>query len=379
MIRKNKRGFVQKNTFGKKNVMIVSSMGPPPYLGGIENVVDTLIHSPLKEEYHFSVFDIFRRPDPSRTVFSKAYFAMRLPFLCLKHRCKNKATVAHIHFCSKNNFWKSSVCLITLKLLRVKTIFQLHGGNFDKFYQQSNPVIKNLIRFILTQPDFLIALSAYWHKFLYELSGSNNIYIVPNPINCELLSKYCDLRKKDIHKSVLLLGSIGHRKGHFDIVKALPLILSKNSNIHFYFAGVDEDSGATEELKQILSRDGGLNNVHFLGPVSGEDKLKLLASAGIVILPSYGENMPVSVLEGMAASKPIITTRVGALPEVIKDNVNGMLIDPGDWKALYEKILLSFENADFAYEMGVNAGKEAKEKYDVMSVSQVFDKIYKEL
>ena len=157
------------------------------------------------------------------------------------------------------------------------------------------------------------------------------------------------------------------------------MVLKKHPRVQFNFAGLDEDSGATDALKNLAQENDLSNNINFLGAVSGDQKLKLLGEAGVIILPSYGENMPISVLEGMAAWKPIITTRVGAIPEVITDNKNGILIDAGDWQALGEKLIDLFKNPNKALKVGQKAGETVREKWDVDKIMLVYKQIYKDL
>lgn len=363
----------------QKKVLIISSLGPPPYLGGIENVIDTLIKSSLSSSYDFSTFDTYRKPAPNRSVFSKAAFALRLPFQCAYYISKVRPHIAHIHFCSKTDFWKHSLCLFACKTMRIKTIFHLHGGSFDTIYNQYRPLTQSLVRFILAKADMIIALSTYWKDFLSTLVEKDKISIAPNPINCSQLSFFSNQETKILNPSVLLLGSLGKRKGHFDVIKAIPTVLSKHPLVHFYFAGLEEDYGATERLKELAEETNIITNVHFLGAVAGEEKLKLLGEAGIVILPSYGENMPISVLEGMAAWKPVISTRVGAIPEVIDDNESGILIDAGDWQALSQKISYLFDNPQDALQIGARAGKKVRKKWDVDIITLTFDQIYKNI
>lgn len=359
-------------------ILIISSLGPPPYLGGIENVIDTLVKSNLASSYEFSIFDTYRKPDQKRTFISKASFALRLPFQCANQIVKVKPRIAHIHFCSKTDFWKHSLCLLTCKTMRIKTIFHLHGGSFDTIYKGYHPWTQTLVRLILDRADIIVALSEYWKAFLSNLVTKNKIRIAPNPINCKQLSSFSNPENKVLNPSVVLLGSLGKRKGHFDVIKASSIVLAKHPLTQFYFAGLDEDYGATETLKKLAQDNNVASNVHFLGPVSGEKKLKLLGEAGIIILPSYGENMPISVLEGMAAWKPIISTRVGAIPEVLTDNKNGILIDAGDWQALGKKIIYLFDNPEITIQLGTKAGKKVRTKWDIDKIANIFDKIYKE-
>lgn len=95
--------------------------------------------------------------------------------------------------------------------------------------------------------------------------------------------------------------------------------------------------GGNGEVDRVMEsvrvlRLGGL--VHVLGWVSGDDKKALLETGDIFALPSHDEGLPVSILEAMSWAIPIIATRVGGIPELVREGKDGILIDPGDVPAL---------------------------------------------
>jgi glycosyltransferase involved in cell wall biosynthesis len=80
--------------------------------------------------------------------------------------------------------------------------------------------------------------------------------------------------------------------------------------------------------------------VIFAGPVFGADKVKLLAGADVMLLPSYSEGLPYALLEGMAAGIPVVATPVGAIPDVVAEGIHGLLVPPRDGKAIAEALAL---------------------------------------
>ena len=371
--------MLTKTTRYKAKVLIISSLGKPPYVGGIENVIDTMVKSDLSKSYKINIFDTYREPDPDRKIYQKLFFAIRLFFLCGYNILKNRPHIVHIHFCSRIDFWKHSICLIVSKILGRRTIFHLHGGSFDTFYQSYSPTKRSAVRLIFKIPNIIIVLSNYWYKFLSGLSPASEIRILPNPINCDKLSSHCKDQLENRERSILLLGSLGKRKGHYDVLKAMPEVLKHYPDAQVYFAGLDEDYGATETLQKLAENYKISNKVNFCGPVSGGAKLKLLGRSSIIILPSYAENMPISVLEGMAAKKPVISTRVGAIAEVLGNGECGILIDPGDWEALSKNIVYLFDDTNYANFIGELAHKKALENWDINKIIMSLDTIYKEL
>lgn len=97
----------------------------------------------------------------------------------------------------------------------------------------------------------------------------------------------------------------------------------------------------------------GLNDiVSFEGWVSGDKKINLLNKVDAYILPSYHEGLPISILEAMSYSLPIISTNVGGIPEILKNGENGFIITPGDKDAIYRAILELMNNEKLRMDMG---------------------------
>jgi glycosyltransferase involved in cell wall biosynthesis len=362
----------------KPRVLVIAALGDPPYVGGIQNVVDTLLHSELSETFEFSVFDTYRVPDPERTWFAKASYAARLPILCWARLWETRPDVVHIHFCSKVDFWKHAICLRVSRAYGAKTVFHLHGGTFDAFYEEMNQMEKSLTKRIFGFSDCVIALSDYWKGFLSQLVSPDRICILNNPIDCESLSPGTRAPDPD-QPTLLLLGSLGRRKGHYDVLKALPLVVKRHPRVKVLFAGADEDLGASENLLR-LTREADLSqHLEFLGPISFEPKVELLRTSTMMILPSHGENMPISVLEAMAARMPVVSTRVGALPEVLDGGAAGLLIEAGDWEALAQSINRLLDDPTFAERLGETAGERARSLWDVKHIAKQVDTVYRDV
>ena len=291
----------------KPKVLMVASLGEPPYVGGIENVVDTLLRSKLRESFELEVFDTYRAPDPGRTRLAKASYAVRLTHAFRARVRAAKPDVVHIHFCSKVDFWKSAICLRVARSCGVKTIYHLHGGLFADFFEAMSRAQKVLTKRIFRMPDRVIALSSYWKAVLSEIAPPKRIRILNNPIDCERLSKGERSPNPDL-PTVLLLGRVGKAKGHYDVLRALPLVVAKHRNLKVLFAGNEDEDGAMDTLKTLTEEAGLAAHVEFLGPVSFDPKVELLRTSTMMILPSHAENMPMSVLEGMAAGMPVISS-----------------------------------------------------------------------
>ena len=117
-----------------------------------------------------------------------------------------------------------------------------------------------------------------------------------------------------------------------------------------------------DELKQFAS-DKNLNNVSFVGFKSGDDLLKLITEASFTILPSQVyENCPMSILESMAVGTPVIGAKIGGIPELIEENVDGYTFKASAPTSLAEKMRLLWSHPDKRHEMGRKGSKKIHQR-----------------
>jgi glycosyltransferase involved in cell wall biosynthesis len=362
----------------KPKILVYAVMGPKPYTGGIENVVDTILRSSLTEEYEFEILDGYNEADFGRTRLRKAWNAIMLFLRCLAAMIRVGPHVVHIHVATHVDFWKSSLCMLAGQLTFRRTVFHLHGGGFDSIYEGYSPFTRFLVRRVFRRASRVIVLSSYWAEFVSAFVDRARIRVLPNPIECDSLAPPAGARSSGKH-NVLLLGSLGRRKGHFDVLEAIPPVVREFPSVVFNFAGAEEVPGTEGQLRELVAQKGLEDHVLFLGRVTGQQKLDLLHSTTIMILPSHSENMPVSVLEGMGAGLPIIASRVAAVPELLESGRAGRLVDAGDWRALAEEIKTLLRDPDLAARLGREARRKACALWDVKIVASRLSAIYGEL
>ena len=152
----------------------------------------------------------------------------------------------------------------------------------------------------------------------------------------------------------------------------------ERKDVSFIIAGapVEEEPG----LYDALDRKSGEYGDEFrLRPnVSNQEKNELYMGCDIFLLPTYAEGLPNALLEAMSFGLPVITTPVGAIPEVIKDGENGFLIDPGDAKALSDRIITLIEDPGLRETMGKNNIKSINTEFAQEKMIEKIDRIYQE-
>lgn len=261
-------------------------------------------------------------------------------FLCsifktAKLLASKRVDVIYIHTASKGSFFRKSVFCLIGKLFRKKVILHMHGGAFKEFYYGSDSIIKKYISFILTcVVDHLIVLTDGWNDwFVANFNFKSGPVTIRNSVN-----KIKSNNTNNVVTEVIFVGRLVKEKGVSDLLKAIKNI-GEEINYKVKIVGAGEDFFLKEALKLGIT-----SRVEFLGQVDRETSQNLIGSSDILVLPSYNEGLPIVILEAMSGHTSVIATNVGGIPEIIKNNETGILIEPGDVESLTEALSYLIRN-----------------------------------
>ena len=109
---------------------------------------------------------------------------------------------------------------------------------------------------------------------------------------------------------------------------------------------------------------GVSGHVEVMGWTAGDAKVDAFQSADVYCLPSYAENLPVSILEAMAARLPVVSTPVAGTPEEVLEGETGFLVQPGDRDALSDRLIRLLSDGALRTTMGQAGRKHAEENFD---------------
>ena len=248
--------------------------------------------------------------------------------------------ILHVQGASNASFWRKRIFIYIAKWFDKKVVYHMHGGGFGDFSRKHPQAVRRL----LEKCDVVIALSDYWKSFFESELHFKNVVVVKNVIAEPVINP-----NKTTCFSLLFLGLLGQNKGIYDLLDCLNEHKSVFSGKLKLFVG---GNGEISKATQIISKYGLSDIVSFEGWVSGDKKIELLNKVDAYILPSYHEGLPISILEAMSYSLPIISTNVGGIPEILKNGENGFIMSPGDKDAMYRAILELMNNEKLRLDMG---------------------------
>lgn len=237
--------------------------------------------------------------------------------------------IIHVHGSSYISFTRKSMVIRWAKILGFKIVYHIHGGAFKEFTAERG---ENVIRRTLDRCDAIICLSDYWHEYFAGQLGYDNVHVVPNMIDNPTDLK---IERTDSRVNCIFMGTICADKGIYDLVKVIADDQEYyRSRARFIIGGVGEN----DRLDEMIADYGIGDLVEQRGWIAGNDKIQLFNQADVLLLPSYIEGLPICILEAMSYGLPVLTTDVGAIPDVITHGVNGLIAKPGDLNTLNDNL-----------------------------------------
>lgn len=293
---------------------------------------------------------------------------LKLIWACITDR---QIKILHIHHASRGSFLRKSVLVLIGKLFGKKVILHIHGGGFHNYYNRAR-LMKPVIRWTLQSSDAIICLSEMWKSYYSSTFKLKRLVIINNVIEKPSVATE---HVQNSSLKLLFLGHVTEKKGVFDLLKVLASDREQfKHKVKVTIGGI----GEVERLEKTISDNHFNGDVNFAGWVNGNQKAELLSNCDVYVLPSYFEGLPISILEAMSYGKPVISTNVGGIPEIVKPGFNGWLFQPGDHQALNNIIREAMDNKELLKQYGNNSLSISK-NYTPDSVFQSLNDLYKQV
>ena len=216
----------------------------------------------------------------------------------------------------------------------------------------------------------ILAFSDYEKELLVKFGAPReNILKFPNPVDTDFFRPIC---KKDMNpKTVLFVHRLTKHKGADKFFKIAREIISERDDVQFVIGG----EGSLRSLeKRLLGKEK--ERIIFLGEIREKDLPRWYSRATVFVLPSRYESFSLTIAEALSCGTPVISTRVGGVPEIVNDRRFGFLVDYGDWRKMKEHIAYFLDNERIVRQNSRACREYIKKNYDTRVVGKELIKIY---
>jgi len=299
---------------------------------------------------------------------------------------KEKPDIAHLH----NFYFHLTPSIIkVLKKHQIPVVWTMHDYKLIcpnyKLFTQGNicercKVYKyyNCLKYKCIKDNsafsFLAMIESYLHNWLLKSYQQIDLYISPSqflkdkvcqwgikPAQVKHIYNFIDLDKfqplDGPGQGIVYFGRLSEEKGLMSLVKAM-------AKLPEYDLQVIGDGPQKQEISDFI-KENKLTNIELVGYKKGQELYDLVRKARIVVLPSvWYENNPISILESFALAKPVIGTKLGGIPELIKEGQTGFLVEPNNTNSLEYKIKSVYDQQDLLQQISQNCYDFAHKQFN---------------
>lgn len=260
------------------------------------------------------------------------------------------------------------------------TVVTVHGILTECAILRSNPIRRMREKaqaritegYVIKSAKNLIAISPYIGRY-YQNRLQARVFDIPNAI----APSYFSVNRRPESGRVLFAGRITNGKGISELVQALALRSDAAERI--ILAGAMPDPEFASTLKYQISSACLEDRITFAGLLSEQGLLEEFSRASVLVLPSYQETAPMVIQQAMAARLPVVATRVGGVPDMIENEVSGLLVEPRDVDGLSSALLRLRNDPELGARLAARAHERAVESLKAERVAQATVAAYKQV
>jgi glycosyltransferase involved in cell wall biosynthesis len=316
-------------------------VGPlPPPIGGVETFTQAVLESPVLAALDVTHCDTTkRRPKSTQGRFDAGNFGWAFIHLLRLARAlaRIEPDVVYIPIAGTwSGFLRDAALGWLARRTRARVIGHQHAGDISRVLERRG-LEARLVRGGFGQFHRLLVLGERWRTLFRDYGLAMPITICPSTFRREVFEHGAAVPRAVREGGpvrLLFVGQVGRRKGVLDLLEALRRLRDQGCDVTLTVVGPDQQPGELDAARARAAELAVGSAAVFTGAVHGEALYQQFAAHDVFVLPSYNEGIPAVLYEAGAFALPVVTTPVGAIPDLIRDGANGLLHAPGDVNAL---------------------------------------------
>jgi glycosyltransferase involved in cell wall biosynthesis len=303
--------------------------------------------------------------DLRRLIFGFAYFTEGLMIgIWMKRRMHPHL---HVHLGAQS----ATVGLYVRRTFGFGLSITVHGP--DEFYDTQGQYLKQKI----AAADFICCISSFARSQLMKCSPYvhwNKLVVSRLGVDSNLFSPVPFKEAPEVFE-ILCVGRLTPAKGQHLLIEVVERLAKLRLPVKLRLVGTGTDEGS---LRRLAAQIDDPRSVIFEGPVDQNHIRTLYANADLFCIPSFAEGIPVVLMEAMAMGIPCVTTRVAGIPELIRDEIDGLLVAPSDVDGLVQALAKLMGDVDLRKRIARNGRARVIEQYDLRQNVEKLATIFEE-
>ncbi len=349
---------------------------PPPITGATMMNLLVSKNMDIKEYFDVSTISI----SFANTVSELGKFKIRkiIKFFLIAIKLIKYLTIKNIKFVyfqispTGVTFYRDLVYVLIIKLFKVRILYHLHGKGIS--CQIRRRFVKRIYKYVFNN-EYVICLSNNLSKDIVDVYDgipyivNNGIEVVDEELNLDSIS--C----KQDNFTILFLSNLLESKGVYEFLHILKILLDRRVTFKASIVGAEGD--ISEEMLNRILQDYNLNSiVTYWGPRFNKQKFDLIKESDILVYPTKNDAFPTVILEAMQMGIPIVATNEGAIPEIIDEGINGIIVKDLDPQLIADRIVELKNKNDLRNRMANNAREKFFREYTIEKFNNRISKVF---
>jgi glycosyltransferase involved in cell wall biosynthesis len=266
--------------------------------------------------------------------------------------------VIHLNLSIRGSTYRKLVFAALANAFGKPYILHLNGSNYDEFWDAARPSVRRRIDALFQGAASIIVTGTYWRAAVLSRvpAVQGRILVMPNATPAP---QSLPPSQDQTVPTILFLGRLGDRKGVPDLIDALQLI--RTDRWRAILAG----DGEEERFRSLVQSMGLTDRVEIPGWVGEAGVKQLLAHSDILALPSREENLPMAIVEALGYGLALVCTPVGAVPDIIEHEKNGLLVPLRDPEAIAAALRRLLRDPELRRRLGESARSTHADRLDI--------------
>lgn len=338
---------------GKRRVLVLT-----PRAGGGINQMMHYLETAVESQPHPWRFEFFVTHDKSlpRSILRFPRRLWRFAGRC----AKGDLDLCHINVSCNGSTIRKFCYAAICRRYGVPYVLHLHGGAYPEYLARSNPLMQKAIKRLFLSAARVFVLGSTWRAFVRDRIGVavERIAILPNAVPAG--PEPAEVKRVE-PPLIVFVGQLHKEKGADALLEALSRLDARSLSWQARLVG----GGDVARYRARIARLGLSDRVQAPGWAPPQEVRSLLARASIFVLPSFIENLPMALLEGMSYGLCPVVTPVGAVPEVVCHGVSGLIVPVGDSNALADALRMLLSDRALLLRLGEASQRRFREGYDI--------------
>jgi glycosyltransferase involved in cell wall biosynthesis len=347
-----------RTTQNSLRLIVATPLGPHGR-GGIDRLTDLIIDT-IDQRGDLGVKAVRLVTRGQNSIYwALVVFARALVQFCVAAG-RGDVDLVHIQLAFRGSAYRKLIIAAIARYFGVPYVVHLHAGQFDGFWATAGTYLRRSINRLFADSAAIIVLGDYGARVILDRLPTlrDKITILPNASTSP--SQPNRGRSESERIRITFLGQLGPEKGVPQLVDALGKLACRTD-----WTATIAGSGEIQQTRDQARRLGIADRVDLPGWLDPSETAALLQRTDILALPSFVETLPMAVIEAFAYGVAVVATPVGAVPEVIAHERNGLLVPVGHVEALANALNQLLENGALRRSLGDAARRDHAERYEI--------------